>query len=76
MSTFKQVVSRTDSPDQFYRENILFEQKGGAVYGHGLLEPTDGNGTGALCFVSLLIKLLSVYGNHARDIWANLAEQL
>ena len=44
--------------------------------GHGLLEPTDGNGTGALCFVSLLIKLLSVYGNHARDIWANLAEQL
>lgn len=42
--------------------------------GHGLLDPVKGNGTGALCFVSLLILLLSIYGNHARDIRMRLAK--
>jgi len=68
-----------------YNENVIFtfqsimDDSAGEnlrnLNGHGLLEPADGNGTGALCFVSLLIKLLSVYGNHARGIWVNLAEQ-
>lgn len=43
--------------------------------GHGLLEPAEGNGAGAMCFVSLLIMLLSIYGKHTRGIRRNLANR-
>jgi hypothetical protein len=68
-----------------YDENIIFtfqsimNEPAGEnlrnLNGHGLLEPAEGNSTGALCFVSLLIMLLSVYGNHARDIRLDLAKK-
>lgn len=43
--------------------------------GHGLLEPAEGNSAGALCFVSLLVMLLSIYGNQAREIHMKLAKK-
>ena len=68
-----------------YDENVIFtfqsimDEPAGEnlrnLNGHGLLEPADGNSVGALFFVSLLIKLLSIYGNQARDIRMNLAKK-
>ena len=43
--------------------------------GHGLLEPTAGNGTEALSFLGLLIKLLSWYTEEAYAIRMKLFEQ-
>ena len=43
--------------------------------GHGLLEPSEGNGAGVVYFLSLLIMLLSVYGNHSRKIRAELVKR-
>lgn len=61
-----------------YDENVIFtfqsimDEPAGEnlrnLNGHGLLESAEGNGAGALCFVSLLIMLLSIYGNQSRDI--------
>ena len=68
-----------------YDENVIFtfqsimDDPAGENFrnlnGHGLLEPAEGNSAGALCFVSLLIMLLSIYGNHARDIRMSLAKR-
>lgn len=68
-----------------YDENVIFtfqsimDEPAGENFrnlnGHGLLEPADGNSAGALCFVSLLIMLLSIYGDHARDIRMSLAKK-
>ena len=43
--------------------------------GHGLLDPETGNGIGALCFLSLLIMLISLYGKESIPIRRNLAER-
>lgn len=61
-----------------YDESILFalqvlmDNKAGAnlrnLNAHGLLEPNNGNGGPALCFLGIVIKLLSFYSNEARDI--------
>ena len=68
-----------------YDENVIFtfqsimDEPAGEnlrnLNGHGLLEPAEGNSAGALYFVSLLIMLLSIYGNHARDIRMDLAKK-
>ena len=42
---------------------------------HGLLEPDVGGGTGALCFLSMLIMLLSLYSEKALLIRMNLAKR-
>lgn len=65
-----------------YDENILFalqvlmDDRAGAnlrnLNAHGLLEPRNGNGGSALCFLGLVIKLLSFYSNEARDIASRL----
>ena len=43
--------------------------------GHGLLEPDEGNGIGSLCFLSLLIMLLSLYSTKALSIRKKQFEQ-
>ena len=68
-----------------YDENIIFtfqsimDEPAGEnlrnLNGHGLLEPAEGNGAGALFFVSLLIMLLSLYGKDARNIRMSLAKK-
>lgn len=42
---------------------------------HGILESEDGNSSRTLCFVSLLIKLLMMYGKNAWPIMKKLAER-
>lgn len=42
---------------------------------HGLMEPTQGNSIASLHFVSLLIMLLSLYANQARDIRIKLSRK-
>ena len=42
--------------------------------GHGLLEPDTGNGIGAVCFLSMLIMLLSLYSIKALSIRSNLTK--
>lgn len=42
---------------------------------HGLMEPTQGNSIASLHFVSLLIMLLSLYANQARDIRMKLSRK-
>lgn len=68
-----------------YDENVIFtfqsimDEPAGEnlrnLNGHGLLEPAEGNSAGALCFVSLLVMLLSIYGNQAREIRMKLAKK-
>ena len=45
------------------------------LIGHGLLEPTAGNGAEALSFLGLLIKLLSLYTEEAYAIRMKLFNQ-
>ena len=42
---------------------------------HGVLEPQKGNSEVALCFLCLLIKLLSMYSINTRPILKALAER-
>lgn len=68
-----------------YDENILFalqvlmDDRAGAnlrnLNAHGLLEPRNGNGGSALCFLGLVIKLLSFYSNEALDIASRLVSR-
>lgn len=68
-----------------YDENVIFtfqsimDEPAGEnlrnLNGHGLLEPVEGNSVASLFFVSLLIKLLSIYGNQAREIRMKLAKK-
>lgn len=68
-----------------YDENVIFtfqsimDEPAGEnlrnLNGHGLLEPAEGNSAGVLYFVSLLIMLLSIYGNQTREIRMNLAKK-
>lgn len=76
---------RSDKLLECYDENVIFtfqsimDEPAGENFrnltGHGLLEPAEGNSAGTLYFVSLLIMLLSIYGNHARDIRMDLAKK-
>lgn len=68
-----------------YNENILFtfqtllDARGGPnlrnLNAHGLLEPEVGNSGIALCFLSFLIKFLSLYSEKASEILINLAKK-
>ena len=79
------VLFKSEKLLECYDENVIFtfqsimDDPAGEnlrnLNGHGLLEPAEGNGAGAMCFVSLLIMLLSIYGNHTRDIRMNLAKR-
>ena len=76
---------RSDKLLECYDENVIFtfqsimDEPAGEnlrnLNGHGLLEPAEGNSAGALYFVSLLIMLLSIYGNQARGIRMDLAKK-
>lgn len=76
---------KSDKLTECYDEDLIFtfrsimDEPAGEnlrnLNGHGLLEPAEGNGSGALYFVSLLIKLLSYYGKQARDVHIKLARK-
>ncbi len=69
-----------------YDENVIFtfqsimDNPAGENFrnlnAHGLLEPSAGNSSCALYFVSLLIMLLSMYGKHVRNIQMELAKKI
>ena len=69
-----------------YDENLLFtfqsilnEEIGENLRNlnaHGILEPQTGNGSSALCFLCLLIKLLSLYGKHTIPIMNALSKRI
>lgn len=68
-----------------YDENIIFtfqsimDDPAGEnlrnLNGHGLLDPNVGNSAASLCFISLLIFLLSLYGAEPYSIWRDLAQR-
>ena len=68
-----------------YDENLLFtfqsilnEEIGENLRNlnaHGILEPQTGNGSSALCFLCLFIKLLSLYGKHTIPIMNALSQR-
>lgn len=68
-----------------YDENLLFtfqsilnEEIGENLRNlnaHGILEPQKGNGSPALCFLCLLIKLLSIYGKHTIPVMNALSQR-
>ena len=76
---------KSDKLIECYDSNILFtfqsimDEPAGEnlrnLNGHGLLEPQAGNGTEAIYFLSLLIKLLSMYGSKTQPIRRKLFER-
>ena len=73
---------KSDKLLECYDENLIFsfqsimDDPAGEnlrnLNGHGLLEPDIGNGSGSLYFLSMLIKLLSLYSVKAYSISQNL----
>lgn len=69
---------QSDKLRECYNESVLFalqvlmDDKAGAnlrnLNAHGLLEPHNGSSGPSLCFLGIVIKLLSFYSNEARGI--------
>ena len=76
---------KSDKLHEYYDEDIIFtfqsimDERAGAnlrnINAHGLMGPSIGNGGAALCFLSLIIKFLSLYSVEANRIMKKLSSK-
>ncbi len=76
---------KSDKLHECYDEDIIFtfqsimDERAGAnlrnINAHGLMGPSIGNGGAALCFLSLIIKFLSLYSVEANRIMKKLSSK-